>query len=97
MELFRLNKLFIIESLPDDEIKTGHLLYKALMSEWKNGSYSNIKRIEYIDASNTEAIYHCFDNIVLQVAEQHVLPYIHIEMHSDGTTGLLEGTLKTGL
>ena len=43
MELFRLNKLYIVESLPNGETMTGELLYQALLSEMAQDAYSGIK------------------------------------------------------
>lgn len=87
-QLFRLNYLYIIDSLPET-LQTGEILYKALYDNLGQGKYDGIKDIERKSVDNLQEWEKTLDEIREQILHHHVLPFIHVEMHSDGVSGLL--------
>lgn len=81
MELYRLNKLYIIESL-SNELQTGNLLYTALESEQKEGKFSRFN-IEYKDISDISDWDNLKNDILNDVVNDRVKPILHLEMHGD--------------
>ena len=75
-----LNSIIVVESI-DGEVKTGHLLYDTLISEFEkiDAFYGNT---EYKECNGKEELLQFFENLVVRV-RSGLRPMIHIECHSD--------------
>jgi hypothetical protein len=81
------NKIYVIESLPDDEKKTGFELCNGIL---KYSSYRNTRiSYEYLPIKTKEDLFDNFEKIENSIIRYNSLPYIHFEVH-----GLRD---KTGL
>lgn len=84
---FSFNKIYVIESLKQGEIKTGKNIYNDLI-RWKTLNTDPLYS-EYIEVSNKKS----FNETMLYInskVEKGVLPFIHFEMHgSDDKKGLV--------
>ena len=82
--VFRFNKIYIIESLADDEIKTGKYLYEDLFHHNdKNNEYG----FEYQTIKNAYGLKIYLELILFEIKSKSLLPIIHFEMHG-GNEGI---------
>lgn len=76
---FRFNKIYIFESLPENEEKTGSDLYNDVV-RWK--SYNNPDlRSELISPNNRIEWKLFIDKVLNECAKDGILPLIHFEVH----------------
>jgi len=76
---FFLSKLYILESLPELELKTGRRLLDDLIH------YNYEINKEYIATNNSASFFEAFQHIKAEVKVASHYPIIHLEMH--GSTG----------
>lgn len=81
MELFQLNRLYIIESLYD-KLHTGDILYNALCKEKKAGRFSRFV-IEFHDLNNIDDWNAFVSKVKNDIITNHVYPIIDLEIHGD--------------
>jgi len=78
--IFKFNKVYIIESLPEGELKTGKSLYEDF------SHYNDINNeygFEYQPIKNWKGLKIFLEIILSDIKEKNVLPIIHLEMHGD--------------
>jgi len=78
---FHFNKIIVLESLMDDEIKTGENLFNDLL-KWKSleieGLHSEFKRI-----LNRNDFFEQIKHLKKEVQDEDILPILHLEFHGD--------------
>jgi hypothetical protein len=78
--IFKFNKVYIIESLPEDELKTGKSLHEDFLHY---NDMNNEYGFEYQPIKNWEGLKIFFNIVLSDIKEKNVLPIIHLEMHGD--------------
>ena len=81
MSDFNFNKIYVIESLEDNEIQTGTDLYNDLL-KWQEYNNPNLKT-ELILINDELALYDAVSHITKEIREIGYLPMIHFEMHGN--------------
>ena len=90
MKNYKFNKFYVIESLSDNEDKTGKLLYDDLIRR-QEYIYENLKT-EYRDINNKEDWNLLMQN-VLNECSNGIIPLFHLEMHgNENGLGFKDGT-----
>jgi hypothetical protein len=76
---FHFNKVFVMESMPLDEHRTGMHLHDDTIRPrtWQH----SVLKSEYIYISNSVELFSTLDYIEQQIIELQQLPYLHFEMH----------------
>lgn len=82
---FDMNKIFIIESLKDDEIKTGKNLFDNQLKDRQDKLPS-----EFFQVMNRNDFFSCLDSIKNDANINQTLPFIHFEIH-----GCIEGIVTS--
>ena len=77
---FDFNKIFVIESLRESDLKTGQELFNDNIKYglWKKGLYEHCEI--YLPKTKTEFL-DTIEKIKMEVAEKSIYPIIHLEMH----------------
>ena len=78
MANFALNKIIFIESLTGSHKQTSKDIYNYSVL---NNVDDPIDGSEYIEVNNKEDLLNSFNEIIRQIEEEGVLPYIHFETH----------------
>lgn len=81
MKIPEINKLYIVESLSDDDTKTGLELSEDLNS-WVPSVYPD-KEVVHVPVANKEDFYKFFDSLYQEIEENNVIPIIHFEIHGE--------------
>jgi hypothetical protein len=76
--IFKFNKVYILESLKDNELKTGKLLYEDM---FHHNNETNEYGFEYQPIKNLKALKRFFEIILLEIKTKEISPIIHLEMH----------------
>lgn len=77
MQLPQFNKVYIIESLPEDELKTGTQLYESTLSE------SWCLESQLFAVGNKDEWDQALDEIRIDCSTNGRIPIIHLEIHGD--------------
>lgn len=84
---FSYNKIYVIESLQDDDIKTGKNLHESLI-KWKVHNNPKLSCV-YVEVENNFQFEELMKRINLEV-KSGFFPFIHIETHgSNNKDGLV--------
>lgn len=78
---YNFNKLYIIESLPDGDLKTGKILYEDLFKWHKENG--NSFDAEYLPIKNAEGLNLFFDIITSEYRSTYIRPTLHFETHGN--------------
>jgi len=76
--IFKFNKVYIIESLPEGQMKTGKYLYEDF---FHHNDINNEYGFEYQTVKNVDGLKIFLEIIYSEVINKKVYPIIHIEMH----------------
>lgn len=86
--IFRFNKIYIVESLPEHDEKTGSELYNDVV-RWKSFNNPNLKS-ELISPNNKIEWKSFIDKVLSECAQDGILPLVHFEIHgSTNKNGLI--------
>jgi hypothetical protein len=86
--IFRFNKIYIVESLPEHDEKTGSELYNDVV-RWKSFNNPNLKS-ELISPNNKIEWKSFIDKVLSECAQDGILPLVHFEVHgSTNKNGLI--------
>lgn len=78
--IFKFNKVYIIESLREDELKTGKSLHEDFLHY---NDINNEYGFEYQPIKNWDGLKFFLEIIYSDIKTKNVLPIIHFEMHGD--------------
>lgn len=78
--IYKFNKVYIIESLRDNELNTGKSLHEDLLH---NNDINNEYGFEYQPIKNWDGLKIFLEMIYTDIRTKSVLPIIHFEMHGD--------------
>lgn len=76
--IFKFNKVYIIESLPENQIKTGKSLYEDL---FHHNDVENKYGFEYQPIKNAYGLMTFLEIVYLEIKDKSIFPIIHFEMH----------------
>lgn len=76
-----LNKVIVIESLAEEELKTGTRLFEDRLMHLD--SYSENLSGELISVEDSDAFINCLRKISQRIPKENIVPIIHIECHGD--------------
>ncbi|OGV14128.1 MAG: hypothetical protein C4517_07615 [Stygiobacter sp.] len=82
--IFKFNKVYIIESLPENEMKTGKSLYEEF---FHHNDVDNRYDFEYQSIKNANGFKTFLEIVFSEIKDKGVFPIIHFEMHG-GKEGL---------
>lgn len=80
MEL-NFNKIYVIESLPDNETKTGTNLHNDIIRRKIWGKEDYYSELEIINSKND--FFSLFEQIKTEIKEQNIIPFLHFEIHGN--------------
>ena len=78
---YNCNKLYIIESLPEGDLKTGRILYEDVFRWHKENGHSF--DVEYLTVKNIRGLELLFDIILSESNTTYIRPVIHLETHGN--------------
>ncbi len=83
---FQFNTIYVIESLPNDEEKTGKTLYDETLT-YLTYKHEHLE-IQYFDIESKQDFFNCLIEVKNRLYDNFKLPYIHFEIHGHKGKGL---------
>ena len=79
MQFFRFNKIYVIESLQEDERQTGKELYDDIIN--RRSYYHSALDTEYVQVPSLADWSFTIKRIIQEVKDNQVIPILHLELH----------------
>lgn len=82
------NKIYVIESLPSDDLKTGTNLYNDIIKRklWQLEGYDS----ELVEVSSKSELFKLFEEIKEAISSAEIIPFLHFEIHGNPKGFVLE-------
>ncbi len=82
---FGWSAIWVIESIPNGELRTGKELYEGTLQPWvwKNTRPESAPRIEYVPVEGEADFFDALDRIINDVRNTGRVPILHVECHGD--------------
>lgn len=86
--IYKFNKVYVIESLPENEMKTGKSLYEEF---FHHNVIDKGYGFEYQPIKNADGLMTFLEKVFGEIKDKDLFPILHFEMHG-GNEGLLLGS-----